>query len=265
MKKSTLFLVLLIAMVVIGGGAYTYFQRTLAFPPLPTYDTTVISGKPAVASCINKGGKTVLAIELIDLGNDVVYLSGGDNPITEAEWDATTVRFPHMKNSKRYLLFDDNCLYRSPDKPADCPEGGCATFVELYDHSWFILNALSGQGCYPDASGCNQAVVNPGYVSITTIDKCQELTWNGPTINELVDDRGNRYVMHATATGAPDLTNVVLPTGWRLAQKSLSEPLTIQPRGEGHCYYNILRDNLMQSYHQYVFADNLFPPEGWQP
>lgn len=61
---------------------------------MPAYDTTIISGKPAAASCINKGGKTALAIELIDLGNDVVYLSGGDNPISEAEWDATTVRFP---------------------------------------------------------------------------------------------------------------------------------------------------------------------------
>ena len=88
-----MFIVLLLAVVVIAG-AYYYFQRTLAFPPLPTYDTTVISGKPAAASCINKGGKTALAIELIDLGNDVVYLSGGDNPISEAEWDATTVRFP---------------------------------------------------------------------------------------------------------------------------------------------------------------------------
>jgi hypothetical protein len=50
-----------------------------------------------------------------------------------------------------------------------------------------------------------------------------------------------------------------------LTQTSISEPLTIQPRGEGHCYYNILRDNLVQSYHQYVFADKMFPPEGWQP
>lgn len=265
MKKSTIILFILLGVMGIGGGVYYYVQQTLIFAPLPTYDTTVISGKPATASCINKGGKTALAIELIDLGADVVYLAGGDNPIDEATWDATRVRFPHMKNSKRYLLFDDNCLYRSPGAPLDCQGDACATYVELYDHSWFILNGLSGQGCYPDAAGCNQDVVNPGYVSITTIDKCQELTWNGPTINELVDERGNRYVMHATDDGAPDLAGVALPAGWTLRQVDISEPLTIQPRGAGHCYYNILRDANLQSYHQYVFVDEGFPPEGWQP
>ena len=244
-------------------GAVVYLRWTVAFPPLPTYDTTVISGKPDAASCINKGGKAPLAIELIDLGNDVVYLAGGDNPISEATWDATSVRFPHIKNSKRYLLFDDNCLYRSPDKPADCEGDGCASFVEYYDHTWFLLNGLAGQGCYPDPEGCNQDVVDPGYISITVIDKCQELTWNGPTINELVDDRGNRYIMHATATGEPNLADVSLPAGWTLAEVPISEPLTIQPRGEGHCYYNILRDNILQSYHQYVFADETFPPAAW--
>lgn len=263
MQNRSFLLVLLLGVVVIGAGILFYIQQTLRFAPLPTYDTTVISGKPAAASCINKGGKAPLAIELIDLGKDVVYLAGGDNPITEAEWDATTVRFPQMKNSKRYLLFDDNCLYRSPDKPAACTGKACSTFVELYDHSWFLLNGLAGQGCYPDADGCNRDVVNPGYVSITTIDKCQELIWNGPTINELVDDRGNRYVMHATDDGQPDLDGVVLPAGWQLRQVAISEPLTIQPRGAGHCYYNIVRDANLQSYHQYHFADATFPPPGW--
>jgi hypothetical protein len=265
MNRRFTIILLFLGLILLGaGGVYRYIQQTLQFPPLPTYDTTVISGKPAEANCINKGGKAPLAIELIDLGNDVVYLAGGDNPISEAEWDATTVRFPHMKNSKRYLLFDDNCLYRSFDRAADCQGDGCASFVEFYDHTWFLLNGLAGQGCYPDNDGCNRDVVAPGYVSITTIDKCQELTWHGPTINELIDDRGNRYVMHATDDGTPDLTGVALPTGWQLVQTSISKPLTIQPRGEGHCYYNIVRDGQLQSYHQYVFADALFPAALYQ-
>jgi hypothetical protein len=264
MRKRTRWIVLALAVVILAvGGGLVYVQQILAFPPLSAYDTTVVSGKPDAASCINKGGKAPLAIELIDLGNDVVYLAGGDNPISEAEWDATAVRFPFMKNSKRYLLFDDNCLYRSPDKPADCEGDACSTFVERYDHTWFLLNGLSGQLCYPDPSGCNADVVNPGYISITVIDKCQELTWNGPTINELVDDRGNRYIMHATDDGQPDLDSVTLPAGWTLTQTEISQPLTIQPRGEGHCYYNILRDNQVQSYHQYIFADETFPPAAW--
>jgi hypothetical protein len=175
MTRRSILLALLLGVVVIGAGVLIYVQQTLRFSPLPVYNTTVISGIPIGASCINKGGRTALAIEMIDLGEDVVYLAGGDTPITESEWDATTVRFPHMKNSKRYLLFDDNCLYRSPGKPANCQGDGCVRFVELYGHSWFVLNELSGQGCYPDASGCSGDTVKAGYVSITTIDKCQRL------------------------------------------------------------------------------------------
>ncbi len=259
-KKHPWLIVALIALCAVGAAAYFYVQQTLRFAPLPTYDTTVISGKPDGASCINQEPNAGLAIELIDLGQDVVYLAGGDNPISEAAWDETAVRFPRMKNSKRYLLFDDTCIYRSPDKPANCASGDCATFVELYDHTWFLLNALSGQSCYPDASGCAGDEVQPGYVSITTIDKCQEITFAGPTINELVDDRGNRYVMHATGDGQPDLTGVPLPAGWQLVETTLAAPLTLQPRGAGHCYYNILRDANLQSYHQYVFAEETFPP-----
>ncbi len=260
MNKRNLFIAVIIGLGVIGGGVLLYIQQTLRFAPLPSYNTTIVSGKPDGASCINKTRSAGLAIELIDLGNDMVYLAGGSNPITEAEWDNTTVRFPHMKNSKRYLLFDDTCIYRSPGKPITCQGDECVAYVELYGHTWFVLNALSGQGCFPDASGCDRDIVKPGYVSITTIDKCQEITFSGPTINELVDDRGNRYVMHATDDGQPDLEGVALPTGWRLSQVEISAPLTLQPRGEGHCYYNIVRDANLQSYHQYVFADETFPP-----
>ncbi|MBX3010939.1 MAG: hypothetical protein KF832_05505 [Caldilineaceae bacterium] len=262
MKLRTFLVGLLVVIGLIGGG-YLYVQQLITLPPLPSYDTTIISGKPAAASCINKGGKAPLAIELIDLGADVVYLAGGANPISEATWDTTTVRFPQMKNSKRYLLFDDSCLYRSPDKPATCQGEACSTFVELYHHTWFLLNRLAGQQCYPATKGCYQDGVEAGYLSITTIDKCQELTWNGPTIYVLDDHQGNRYIMHATATGTPDLAQVVLPMGWTVRAETISTPLTIQPRGAGHCYYNIVRDNLVQSYHQYSFADTTFPPAAW--
>ncbi len=260
-------LLLLVFVIASGTGIYFYaqfyVQQTLSFPPLPTYNTTIVSGKPTGAGCINRDGQPAIAIELIDLGEDKVYLAGGTNPISESEWDATRVGFPQMKNSKRYIMFDDNCLYRSPGAAMDCQGEACFTFVEQYGHSWFVLNDLSGQGCYPDSSGCSGDVVKAGYVSITTIDKCQEITFNGPTINELVDDRGNRYVMHATDDGQPDLEGVALPNGWHLSQVELDAPLTIQPRGEGHCYYNIVRDANLQSYHQYTFADALFPPPGW--
>ena len=46
-----------------------------------------------------------------------------------------------------------------------------------------------------------------------------------------------------------------LPTGLQLQAKTISAPLVIEAAGGGAvCYHNILRDNLLQSYHQYVFA-----------
>ena len=259
MNKRTIFF-LIIGVVVVGGGILLYIQQILAFPPLPTYNTTIISGRPEGAACINQPPSAGLAIELIDLENDKVYLAGGSNPITIEEWENTAVRFPHMKNSKRFLLFDDTCLYRSPNIAPTCQGEACAEFVEHYDHTWFVLSDVAGQTCYPDADGCQSDVVNPGYVSLTVIDKCQEITFLG-SIYELVDNRGNRYVMHATDDGTPDTTGVSLPEGWSLAEVALDEPLTIEPRGEGHCYYNIVRDNTLQSYHQYLFVDEIFTAE----
>lgn len=260
MKTRALLALPAAALALVACGS---MMQTLAPGPLPQYDTTVVSGRPAGAACINEGGHTAVAIELIDLGEDLVYLAGGEDPISEAEWDDTRVRLPHLKNSKRHLLFDDNCLYRSPGVPTDCQGDACVRWVELYDHTWFVMNAIAGQGCHPSADGCEGETVEPGHVSITTIDKCQEITFAGPTIHELVDPRGNRYVMHATADGQPKVDGVPLPAGWTLATKAIDAPLVLAPRGEGRCYYNIVRDALTQSYHQYVFADAAFPPAGF--
>ncbi len=263
MHKRTLVIIGLGLLIGLGIGGFLYVRSVLSFEPLPTYSTTVIAGKPAGASCQNKTRSAELAIELLNLQDDIIYLAGGDNPISEAQWDATSVRFPYMKNSKRYLLFNDTCFYRSPGKPADCQGDECMTFTEIYDHSWFEMVHVAGQGCYPDASGCAGDEVKPGYVSLTTIDKCQELTFAGPVLYELRDEQGNRYIMHATADDQPT-TDVALPSGWTLHEMARRAPLTIQPRGAGHCYYNIVRDANVQSYHQYIFADETFNPERFQ-
>jgi hypothetical protein len=254
MNKQTILIAILAIVVLVGAGIYAYIQRTLSFDEPPTYDASVISGKPEGATCLGAGIDPGLAIELLDLEKDVVYLSGGENPISEATWDSTQVRFPHMKNSKRYILFDSTCFFRSPDEPAECQGEACFVFEEIYGHSWFQMVRIAGQRCYPDAEGCESDVVKPGYVSITTIEKCQENTFAGPTINVLSDGQGNRYVMHATDDNQPDIEGVPLPEGWTLSVVELDAPLTLQPRGEGHCYYNIVRDANLQSYHQYVFA-----------
>jgi hypothetical protein len=102
-------------------------------------------------------------------------------------------------------------------------------------------------------------VVNPGYVSINTIDKCQRMQYDGPSIYELSDGQGNLYVMHAADDGTPDLSPT-LPEGWTLTERTLEEPLVLLPFGGGNsCYFNIIRDNLVQSYHQYAYAGEQYP------
>jgi len=75
----------------------------------------------------------------------------------------------------------------------------------------------------------------------------------------MTDPTGNRYVMHATESGTPSL-DATLPDGWSLQLTELSDPLEVAPFGGGnHCFHNVMRDNLGQGYHQYVFAGETFP------
>jgi len=97
-----------------------------------------------------------------------------------------------------------------------------------------------------------------GHLVIKTIQKCQTVMFTD-SIFQLTDNKGNYYVMHATETGKPD-TTATLPSGWILKKVILKEPLIISPFGGGNeCYYNIIGDNLGQGYHQYIFADKIYP------
>ena len=78
-------------------------------------------------------------------------------------------------------------------------------------------------------------------------------------VYELVDPADNRFVMRIAETGTVDL-NVALPEGWTLTKVILDEPLEILPLGGGDaCYHNVLRDNLGQGHHQYIFAEDKYP------
>ncbi len=65
---------------------------------------------------------------------------------------------------------------------------------------------------------------------------------------------------HETEGETPDL-NPALPEGWTLDRVELDEPLDILPfGGDDACFHNVVRDNLGQGYHQYVFAYDSYPP-----
>lgn len=254
--------VVLGVVVLVAVAVLLWVRSVLAFPGVPTFPTAAVVTPPADATChVPTGTTDGVAIELLDLARDRVYLADGDNPITRQEFADTSVRFPLLKNSERFLLFDGACLFRSFDAPQDCRGEDCITYSEHLGHTWMTLNSVLGQVCVPDPDGCRRDVVDPGYLSVTVIDKCQDVTFSGPSVYVLSDGRGNEFVMHATADDSPDVDAPTLPDGWTQQERRIDEPLTIHARGEGHCYYPIVRDSAVQSYHQVEYADAQWSPE----
>ena len=97
-----------------------------------------------------------------------------------------------------------------------------------------------------------------GHLVVKVIKKCQVVVFENE-IYQMSDNNGNRYAMHATEAGTPDL-NVVLPEGFTIQKVALKEPLVIVPFGEKEdCYFNIVGDHLGQGYHQYAYASDSYP------
>ena len=189
----------------------------------------------------------------------LVVVGGGGNEMPDSEWADYKPRFPWQKNINRHTMFTDSCFYRSPTAPADCQGEECRVVHQVADYDWVELSTIDPQDCLPTQdAGCSAMAVEPGAVDIKVISKCHQVIFEDE-IYELADPAGNRYVMHATDTGTPDL-NAAIPDGWTLEKVTLDEPLEIMPFGGGDaCYHNVLRDNLGQGYHQYVFADKEYP------
>lgn len=265
MKKRNLLIIVGAVLAVIVMAAvlvFSYINNLIAPKPLEITFATVQTAMPEGASCAGGNEDSPgVAKEFINLETDDIYVAGGPNVMPDDVWANFTFRLPLLQNSTRNLLFNGSCFFRSPDADADCVGDACFTIEEVVGYSWLKLTTIAGQSCFPDASGCTGDVVNPGYVSINTIAKCHRIIYNGPVIYELSDGHGNVYVMHATATGTPDVTGPSLPVGWTLREREISEPLVLLPFGGGDdCYYNVVRDNLVQAYHQYAFADAQYPP-----
>lgn len=263
MKKRTLFILIaaLAAVIVIGGIAvFSYIQSLTAFKPLEISYATVQTALPEVFTCAGGGDDSPgIAKEILNLESDIIYVAGGDSPMPDDVWAGYGFRLPILKNSTRNLMFQGSCFFRSPGAAPDCVGDDCFIKEEIVGYSWLALTEVVGQGCFPDPNGCSGDQVAAGYVSINTIAKCHHITYEGPVIYELSDGQGNLYVMHATGTGTPDL-NVSLPQGWTLTERTIDEPLELLPFGGGDsCYYNVVRDNLVQSYHQYAYAGEVYP------
>lgn len=200
--------------------------------------------------------KIGFAKELIIQKEMVVIISGGTNPIPLDKWDDFKASFPYTKNIDRHLLFQKTAFYRSPNTDVNCKAEDCIKKREYKNYTWVEM----AKPVCVDYVGGKTDMLKPekGHLVIKTIQKCQTVMFTD-SIFQLTDNKGNFYVMHATETGEPSL-DAVLPEGWTLKKVDLKEPLIISPFGGGNdCYFNIIGDNLGQGYHQYIFADSVYP------
>ncbi len=223
-----------------------------------SYATEVVRW-PAELECLNSGNPTV-AKEVLDQSTLTVVIASGDNAISDAEWDSYTPSWGHSKNSDRHLLFEESCFWRSPRTPASCVGDDCRSIVEFDEHTWVELSKIHAVDCVPSSDDCSPQSVKEGQLAVIVTEKCHEVVFVGDVV-ELAGPDGERAIMHATADGVVDL-DVPLPVGWSLARRTLTEPLVLHPFGGGdgeRCFYNIIRDQRAQSYHQIAYARSSYP------
>jgi hypothetical protein len=220
--------------------------------------TTVPSAWPVDRPCINQQRGAIVAKEVLMGRTKTVVVAGGPNPISDDAWATFSPGMFNQKNSDRHTLFTRSCFARSPAAPADCVGEDCRRVVENGGHTWVELSKIEAVDCTPADGKCDPAHVRPGQLAIVVTRKCHELVFEG-RVYLLRGPHGEEAVMHATANGVPT-TDVTLPPGWQLREETLSTPLVLHPFGGGDaCFYNVLRDERTQSYHQFRYAGPSYP------
>ncbi len=211
---------------------------------------------PSIGSADTLWTQIGLAKEIININEQLVFISGGENPVPIENWNDFKPIFPWLKNIDRQLLFDSTYFYRSPGVSSNCSY--CQIHMDYKDHTWVKLAEIIGITYIPDKTDLND--VEPGHLKIQTIEKCQLLYYKaGSTVYDLTDNKGNYYIMHATENGNPSI-DVDLPEEWTISTRVLNTPIILGPFGGGdYCYYNIVGDHLGQGYHQYIYANDYFP------
>lgn len=213
--------------------------------------------KPAFALPDNVQWQEVAtAKELINIKENLVILSDGENAIPKEAWDDFKVRLPWQKNIDRHLLFEKTFFSRSPNAPLDCQGEACKTKLDYKGYSWIELASPLAIDFIP--SKTDMLKPEEGHLVVKVIKKCQAIVFENE-IYQMSDGKGNLYAMHATETGTPNL-DVILPDGFTVKKVTLEEPLVIIPFGDKEdCYLNIVGDHLGQGYHQYQYASDFYP------
>jgi hypothetical protein len=171
------------------------------------------------------------AHELINMKDLVVVLSGGSDPMSDAEWSRYKPLLPWVKNIERNLLFDGSFFIRSPYAPEDATGADRYTIRNIAGHTWVEIAQPVAIDFIPAGQEVDMVKPAPGHLVVKTIRKPQVLRWSG-SIYRLTDNQGNFYVMHATEAKEPTLA-VDLPAGWSLERVALDSPLVISPSAGG--------------------------------
>lgn len=244
---------LLLGLLGLGGCSDipTAAEAGISFPTTPV-------GWPEGVECLNDQNPGFAKEVLIGRTRTIV-VAGGDDPISDADWQEFRPGIGNQKNADRNLLFGSSCFARSPYESADCVGDACRSVVELKGHTWIELSAIEAMDCIPAGTeDCGVEGVPPGALSVTVTRKCHELVFTGEAWF-LVGPAGELAVMHATEAAQPT-DDVTLPSGWSLERRDLDEPLVLHPFGVGDdCFYNIIRDHRVQAYHQIGFAGETYP------
>jgi hypothetical protein len=218
---------------------------------------TEASAWPADVACLNAQAVTV-AKEVFMGSTRTVVIAGGADAISDDAWATYSPSLGNRKNSNRHLLFTNSCFSRSPGVDAECSGDACRAIVDLDGYTWVALSRIDAADCLPADGGCDPANVRAGQLLFVVTEKCHELRFTDEAFF-LRGPNGEVAVMHATADGNPT-TEVELPAGWSVARESLADELVVHPfGGDGACFYNIIRDHRLQSYHQIAYAGARYP------
>ena len=203
------------------------------------------------------------------MGQMVVYLAAGDNPITEEEWATYKPDPGFILNTPRGPKFDLLNVLGSPYQPS----GTFTYFTDSHGFTWQSVAAVENR-IYPfdadDYTGYNPPLTNsaqagyavitplPGTVQYNSNDKNHENVYyakdseGNPQLQYFVTDPwGNVYVLKSLnlANNTPEgiaaaVASAVLPKGWVKSSGYLDEDTTYLPVWSGSvAHANEFRDS----------------------
>ena len=198
---------------------------------------------------------------------------------------------PLIKNSTRFIQFQEHVPISSPDMPA-----GELSYISTGDqpgrpdgYTWGLISyAQSAMWPYraeqyegPSRrsafhAGLLTTTPPEGVLKVSNNLKCQALNfWANEGGRErgksllrfkVFDPHGNGYVMHTAGFESVEeveksFDSAVLPEGWTKRKAELKRNLELLPaRGDGGehglCHYNLVRDSSDNAYHQFKWSEN---------